>query len=165
MGKKKNRKQMNSTDVYHLLWQEVYVPLVDKPTKKQLKKLWKPAFIRILRNYYGFNKKAAETMFDWGSQGHNWSALHHTFEESLEEVLESFTYEVRYICDRISLDRLLRTHHMYNHYFATLSHIKFKKEDAKRLEAKQAQIDTSIRVEIPDSDFPNVEEVPATDKA
>jgi hypothetical protein len=74
-------------------------------------RLWKAFFCTALIEIYKFNTSAAEEMFNWGSDDHNWEKLHST-----DEILSiaDFKSEVNYISDRISLDRLFRTHWMIN---------------------------------------------------
>lgn len=73
---------------------------------------WEKCFKIILRKRFAFNKKAAQAMFDWGDDGFNWKLLHADPETTEQEYLVRFFGEIGYINDRMSIDRLLRTHHL-----------------------------------------------------
>ena len=78
---------------------------------------WKSLYILQLM-YWGFSKKSAEHLFEWGSYGHNWEKLHPTEEDSkktIEEITNRFYGEVAYCSDRMWLDRLFRCHWLYNY--------------------------------------------------
>ena len=101
------------------------------PTEK-IPALWKQYFYLAMCEI-GFDRKSTRLMFNWGSGGHNWSLLHdyawmHTTEykqairkgnqfneeETKLHWLHSFISDVKYISDRISIDRVLRCHWLYN---------------------------------------------------
>lgn len=65
-----------------------------------------------------FNIAAINKLFEWGDGGHNWTALHKGNTEyenyNEDEILSEFKAEVSYTYDRMSLDRLFRTHWLFN---------------------------------------------------
>jgi hypothetical protein len=71
-------------------------------------------------NYYlttlGYNNKSIESLF-YDFEMCNWTAMHienTRFKEmSPEQLVLDFTGECEYICDRMSLDRLFRTHWVF----------------------------------------------------
>lgn len=87
---------------------------------KTIKSLWYKFFSVALKKY-GFNKRAIDELFKWGNSGHNWKELwqensidYKNYGEIL--LLRAFIYEIEYIYDRVSLDRLFRTHWIFNQY-------------------------------------------------
>lgn len=82
---------------------------LDQPA---LAKAWKSYLSRMLYSS-GWNKSAIDQIFEWGFTGHNWKAL--WFEdETSEEKIKTFSSDLVYFSDRMSLDRLFRLHHHYN---------------------------------------------------
>lgn len=82
----------------------------------KIKNRWEELYKKQLFQWQ-FNKKAANDLFEWGENGHNWSKLHTTEEEDEKtyiDWLHDFLYELEYCCDRMSLDRLFRCHWLYN---------------------------------------------------
>ncbi len=81
-----------------------------------LEKAWRSYFSGALY-HWGWNKAAVHMLFDWGRGGHNWELLHWpetTTVAQRDQLLEEFASEVRYCSDRLSPDRLLRCHYLYN---------------------------------------------------
>jgi hypothetical protein len=79
---------------------------------------WKDLFCRQLKQW-GFNDKATDALFLWGTEGHNWNKLHpsdNDLQVPANEILGSFYGEVSYCSDRMSIDRLFRCHWLYNLY-------------------------------------------------
>lgn len=88
----------------------------NKEEIEQIIKNWKNCFSFFLENW-GFNESAIEALFEWGESGHNWDKLHYSDEEwnvSLQGAYDAFYWEYQYCCDRMSMDRLFRTHHKFN---------------------------------------------------
>ena len=98
--------------------------------RADISRLWRAFFAKVLYDW-GFNKTAIDALFGWGSNGHNWQALwsecHPTSTNPKKRhmnygrvparrFLEDFKGEVGYIYDRLSLDRLFRTHWLYNQW-------------------------------------------------
>lgn len=84
---------------------------------KKLKSLWKKFFTMALKDGFDFNKESINVLFDWGSGGHNWIELHPTDEYnklSKKKKFDKFCHEIFYISDRLSIDRIFRTHWMFN---------------------------------------------------
>ena len=82
--------------------------------------LWKGYFY-IACNLLGIKgKSSVNALFEWGENGHNWEALwlsESDYKDStISEIYYDFTDEAIYIADRLSLDRLFRTHWLYNQY-------------------------------------------------
>ena len=98
---------------------EVFCYKIYNGPTKDIDKNWK-AFFTCYLKFIGFNPKAIKELFQWGSDGHNWDALHientEYANEKKDKLLQSFCSEVEYIYDRISLDRLFRAHWLYNQY-------------------------------------------------
>jgi hypothetical protein len=100
---------------------------------------WKEIFTGALE-YWGFNDPAISSLFNWGCSSltgyrgeHNWKKLHSTDEEILwssEEKLQRFLSEVSYISDRITLDRLFRTHWLFNFWCSSVPELEFKLYDS-----------------------------------
>ena len=83
---------------------------------EKLSKLWYAFFSKYLK-FLGFNKKAIDNLFEWGQDGHNWKLLHWDTDENIipiKQLVESFSGELDYITDRMSIDRLFRTHWEFN---------------------------------------------------
>lgn len=75
-------------------------------------KLWERAFKRQLQ-WWGFGRRARKMMWEFGLWGHNWKALHRTKAQdkyTIERWLQRFADSLSYCSDRMSMDRLLRTH-------------------------------------------------------
>ena len=85
-------------------------------TEKQVDVLWRQYF-HIALSYYGHSKRLEEELFSWCSDGNNWSALHIDQTEyaccSKDMLYSYFVDDADYISDRMSLDRLFRTHWFY----------------------------------------------------
>lgn len=86
-------------------------------------KYWKPLFaIQLIK--WGFDKKSAENLFQWGECGwYNWSNMNPSKDEetmSVEELGRSFYGEVSYCSDRMGWDRLFRCHRLFNLYRSRL---------------------------------------------
>lgn len=97
---------------------DIYIK-IDQGDQKDIDKNWKEFFSCYLKDC-GFNYTAIEALFEWGSDGHNWSELHIDKTEykdyNKDQLLQRFICEVHYIYDRMSLDRLFRTHWLYNQW-------------------------------------------------
>lgn len=85
---------------------------------KKIEKLWKQFFFIYLESL-GFNKESINHLFSW-QIGNNWRDLHientefKLYNKTL--LLERFKGQIEYIFDRMSLDRLFRTHWMICQY-------------------------------------------------
>jgi hypothetical protein len=81
--------------------------------------LWKNYFT-IACNYLGIKDiTSINVLFEWGENGHNWEQLWLSENPdyknaTVSEIYQDFTTEAMYISDRMSLDRLFRTHWLYN---------------------------------------------------
>ena len=80
---------------------------------EKLERAWKSYFCRMLYSS-GWNKAAIHQLFAWGFGGHNWKAIWHEDGVSQREKTKSFSSDLSYFSDRMSLDRLFRLHHHYN---------------------------------------------------
>jgi hypothetical protein len=74
---------------------------------------WKKTFRKIMKKAYGFNRKSSNAMFEWVGYNHNWEKLWYDDSVSWESDRESFYYDLGYISDRLSMDRILRVHYMF----------------------------------------------------
>ncbi len=85
----------------------------------KFRKLWYNYFSTILKNQK-FNQVSIDQLFGWGNFGHNWKTLHDEndkdwqHDKTKKQLFDSFYAEVYYISDRMSLDRLFRTHWLFN---------------------------------------------------
>jgi hypothetical protein len=81
--------------------------------------LWKNYFT-LSCNYLGIKDiTSINVLFEWGENGHNWKQLWLSENPdyknaTVSEIYQNFTAEAIYIADRLSLDRLFRTHWLYN---------------------------------------------------
>ena len=88
---------------------------------KTIHERWLKCFTYILRSFKaGFSKKTIEALFyDWEME--NWEDLYKENSEykdcSKTDLLEQFSGECAYICDRTSYDRLFRTHWLFRKAF------------------------------------------------
>lgn len=87
--------------------------LYEQITEDNVDSIWHQFFVTYLESI-GYNHKAIDSLFEWGKGGHNWKALHP--EDGQVEDFISLKEEMRYIYDRMSLDRLFRCHWIYNQY-------------------------------------------------
>lgn len=149
MRKIDKRKYKHSCDYTEKAFLKLQKYIEETPvaqiTYEQLRKLWFDVFSRYTA-YWGWNTNATETMFSFGEDGHNWELLWFPPKNAKEEkqskrdsryqvndYLKAYTYssskkaldafigELDYCWDRMSIDRLLRTHWQFNalckHYF------------------------------------------------
>jgi len=77
---------------------------------------WEMLFKSVLLNW-GFNAIACNALFEQGREGYNWVKLHQSDAErnlSVDVRKLQFWQEVYYASDRMSIDRLMRCHWLYN---------------------------------------------------
>lgn len=86
---------------------------INKAKRRDIPVLWKE-FVYLILKTWGYNLKARKDLFAW-EIGENWADLNqeNAVKPTKRELLADFKGEVSYIADRMSLDRLFRTHHMY----------------------------------------------------
>ena len=93
---------------------------ISKAKCKDIESLWELFFVTYLKSE-GFCQKSISKLFSWGELGYNWIDLHLPNTEynggTKHELLADFKGEVIYISDKCSLDRLFRTHWLYNQAF------------------------------------------------
>lgn len=104
---------MDNYSTLKLLQNEFLKKHRDSDDYKAISDSWEKCFKTILSKEFNFNSDARKTMFEWGSDGYNWKLLHAADDVTKEEYKESFFNEVGYSSDRMSLDRLLRSHHLF----------------------------------------------------
>lgn len=91
---------------------------------------WKKCFTSYLKSLkIGYSNRAIEDLF-YNFDMLNWKDLHKGNTEykdnSKEELLGFFCSETKYICDRMSYDRLFRTHWLFKQVFQNqLNEIKY----------------------------------------
>lgn len=86
----------------------------------EIKQLWKEFFDITLRDLGIKDQESIDVLFfKWDMQ--NWNAMHRENTEykyaPRKELYNSFSGEADYIADRISLDRIFRTHWLYRQVF------------------------------------------------
>lgn len=74
---------------------------------------WKKTMFKVLKNEFGFNKKARKEVFEWGEYGFNWKELHSEDDKDATYYKEKFFSDVHYCSDRLDFNRLLRLHHQF----------------------------------------------------
>lgn len=86
----------------------------------EIKKIWKEFFDITLKDIGIKSKKSINILF-WEWDMCNWKAMHRENSEykncSRKEMYNSFSREASYIADRISLDRIFRTHWLFKQVF------------------------------------------------
>lgn len=106
---------MNKKEYYNIM-----VNMEDVFDFKTLYSKWKKCFIYILVSIFKFKKQSAIKLF-YNFDMENWTALHIENTEyknySKNELIEAFVNECDYISDRISYDRLFRTHWLFKQSF------------------------------------------------
>ena len=91
---------------------------------------WYKCFDYFLRRLkIGYNKKIIDSLF-YDFDMENWNAMHQENTEyrglSKEELIGEFAGEAHYISDRMSYDRLFRTHWLFKQaFYNELSRIKY----------------------------------------
>ena len=88
---------------------------------KRLHKDWMQCFNHILKSFNcGFTNKCIESLY-YDFDMDNWKAMHKENSEykdcNKDELIENFVWECAYIADRVSYDRLFRTHWIFRHAF------------------------------------------------
>lgn len=104
---------MKKFSICTLLYTELINKYRDDGNAIEVSNAWEKCFKIILRKSFGFNRKARNEMFKWGSDGFNWNVLHPENSTNSKEYRAMFMSEVAYCSDRMTLDRLLRCHHLY----------------------------------------------------
>jgi hypothetical protein len=86
----------------------------------EIKKIWKEFFDITLKDIGIKSQKSIDILF-WEWDMCNWKAMHKENSEykdnSRKEMYDSFSGEASYIADRISLDRVFRTHWLFRQIF------------------------------------------------
>ena len=82
---------------------------------------WHQCFTHFLKSLrLGYNQKIIDSLF-YDFDMENWKDLHKEnteySETTSQELVEEFTGECHYICDRMSYDRLFRTHWLFKQAF------------------------------------------------
>lgn len=89
---------------------------LDECNMKELKKNWEIAFMYILDSWH-YPKSVKNDLWNWGEHGNNWDILHientKYKDYTKKQLIEEFSGDVFYCSDRMSLDRLLRCHWLY----------------------------------------------------
>lgn len=109
--------------------EELYLSLFDEKIYQHLVCEWQKVFNECLYAIGIKDKESANTLFEWGKEGHNWRKLHLNEDEenwSTRDTMIHFVSELEYCSDRMSLDRLFRCHWLYNTMVA-----KYKKQYLK----------------------------------
>lgn len=92
---------------------------------------WKTIFYQICQNEFKFNKPGTDFLWENLAIG-NWEHLHPTNkeeEQSYNERLSDFFYDMFYCSDRWSMDRLLRVHWQLRHAILGSPEYKYYCED------------------------------------
>lgn len=86
----------------------------------EIKKIWKEFFDITIRDIGIKEQKAIDILF-WEWDMCNWEVMHKDNTEyknhTRKEMYDSFSGEASYISDRISLDRIFRTHWLFRQVF------------------------------------------------
>lgn len=90
-------------------------------TFEQLHTAWKSCFSHVLKSFkIGYTQKIIDSLF-YDFQMDNWRAMHKQNTEyasySKKKLVERFLGECQYTCDRMSYDRLFRTHWLFRQAF------------------------------------------------
>ena len=99
-------------------------------TFKEIHKNWYDCFHRFLNIIdEGFTDESIQSLF-YDFDMENWGAMHKENTEysecTDEELLDDFLGECSYICDRMSYDRLFRTHWLFrNVFYDELNKVRF----------------------------------------
>ena len=85
---------------------------------KFIMKEWKIILRQQLLNFgWKFNKTILNDLYEWGSNGYNWTRLHsnkYDYYDTIKKYISKFSGELEYCSDRMSIDRLFRCHWEYN---------------------------------------------------
>lgn len=108
----------------------IMIDIADKITINNYIAMWKKYFY-IGANKLGFSQHSIDLLFEWGEGGHNWELLncdtrHKYYTKSA--LISDLKYEMSYIADRLSIDRLFRAHWLFNQIHNKELQIKFDAE-------------------------------------